>query len=119
MRKLNDVLLKDLLRNLNKSNPNAKVYFAINESELSRISESGFKGHAGYYFIPEICFDDCGEEIVIPAYQCVKDDYDSHKFLLGEEKRKTIRRRIEDALRKTATSDDLIAIAELLGVKTE
>ncbi|MBU4143036.1 hypothetical protein KJ590_03495 [Patescibacteria group bacterium] len=32
---------------------------------------------------------------------------------------KKFRRRIEDALRKTATSDDLIAIAGLLGVKTE
>ena len=30
-----------------------------------------------------------------------------------------IRRRVEDALRKTADGDDLIAIAGLLGVKTE
>lgn len=32
---------------------------------------------------------------------------------------KKLRRRIEDALRKTATESELLTIAELLGVKTE
>ena len=32
---------------------------------------------------------------------------------------KTVRRRVEDALRKTATANDLLAVASLLNVKTE
>ncbi len=39
--------------------------------------------------------------------------------IVGSSRAKKLRRRIEDALRKTATENDLVAIAEMLGVKTE
>jgi hypothetical protein len=42
-----------------------------------------------------------------------------YALLGGDARRRVIRRRIEDALRKTASDDDLLQIAHFLGVRTE
>ncbi len=41
------------------------------------------------------------------------------KLILEENRQKKLRRRVEDALRKTATEEQLNEIAHILGVKTE
>jgi hypothetical protein len=42
-----------------------------------------------------------------------------YALLGGDARRRVVRRRIEDALRKTASDDDLLQIARFLGVRTE
>ena len=67
----------------------------------------------------EILFEKNKNLVALSAKEYDIDNIPEGWTLLESKKNKTLRRRIEDALRKTAGEKQLVEIAQILGVKTE